>query len=71
MTSYEISVRGHLDPGLLAELGAGDAEERPASTILHAELTDDAGLRVVLDRLHALGLELLEVRQVDGGRAGP
>jgi hypothetical protein len=71
MTSYEISVRGHLDPGLLAELGAGAVEEQPATTTLHADVGDDAGLRAVLDRLHALGLELLEVRQVDGHRAGP
>lgn len=71
MTSYEISVRGHLDPGLLAELGAGTAEERPANTVLRAELRDEAALRSVLDRLHALGLELLEVRQVGADRVGP
>jgi hypothetical protein len=71
MTSYEISVRGHLDPGLLAELGAGASEERPANTVLRAELRDEADLRAVLDRLHALGLELLEVRQVGVGPAGP
>jgi hypothetical protein len=70
MTSYEISVRGHLDPGLLAELGAHTAEERPANTVLRAELVDDAGLREVLDRLHALGLELLAVRQLDGDQTG-
>jgi hypothetical protein len=71
MTSYEISVRGHLDPGLLAELGAGSAEERPASTMLRAELGGEADLRAVLERLHALGLELLEVRQVDGDHVRP
>jgi hypothetical protein len=71
MTSYEISVRGHLDPGLLAELGADAAEARPANTVLRAELRDDAALRAVLDRLHGLGLELLSVRQVDADRVGP
>jgi hypothetical protein len=70
MTSYEISVRGHLDPGLLAELGADSAEQRPANTVLRADL-GEADLRAVLERLHALGLELLEVRQVDGHGVGP
>lgn len=71
MTSYEISVRGHLDPGLLAALGAGAAEQRPACTLLRAEIDDDGGLRAMLSRLHALGLELLEVREVSGERTGP
>jgi hypothetical protein len=65
MRSYEISVRGHVDLELLDGLGTLDADERPATTILRGELGGDQGLRAVLDRLQALGLELLEIRQVD------
>jgi hypothetical protein len=70
MTSYEISVRGLLDPGLVSELGARAVEERPASTVLRAELSDDTGLDEVLQRLSALGIEFLGARQVgDDGRS--
>jgi hypothetical protein len=64
MTSYEISVRGFLDPGMLDELGVRSVEERPASTVLRAEVGDDIGLDAVLQRLSALGIEFLEARQV-------
>jgi hypothetical protein len=69
MTSYEISVRGFLDPGLLDELGVRSVEERPARTVLRADVAEGAGLDDVLQRLSALGIEFLEARQVDDGRA--
>jgi hypothetical protein len=65
MTSYEISVQGHVGPELLAALGSRRAQERPASTLIEAELPDGTGLDAVLDRLHGLGLEALDVRRVD------
>lgn len=68
MTSYEISVRGFLDPGMLDELGVRSVEERPASTVLRAEIGDDTGLDEVLRQLSALGLEFLEARQVGDDR---
>lgn len=69
MTSYEISVRGFLDPGMLDELGVRSVEERPASTVLRAEVGDGAGLDDVLQQLSALGIEFLEARQVGDDRA--
>jgi hypothetical protein len=69
MTSYEISVRGFLDPGMLEELGVRSVEERPASTVLRAEVGDDIGLDKVLQQLSALGIEFLEARQVGDDRA--
>lgn len=66
MTSYEISVRGFLDPGILEELEVRSVEERPASTVLRAEVGDGSGLDDVLQRLSALGIEFLEARQVGG-----
>jgi hypothetical protein len=70
MTSYEVSVRGHLDPGLVAELAATSAQEEPANTVLCTEVDDAAGLRTLIERVHGLGLELLAIRRVDGGPAG-
>jgi hypothetical protein len=69
MTSYEISVRGFLDPGMLEELGVRSVEERPASTVLRAEVGGDTGLAEVLQQLSALGIEFLEARQVGDDRA--
>ena len=69
MRSYEISVRGFLDAGIVEELGVRSVEERPASTVLRAEVGDDSGLDDVLEQLSALGIELLEARRVDGGGA--
>ncbi len=69
MTSYEISVRGLLDAGIVLQLGVLTLEERPASTVLRAEVDDDAGLADVLEQLSALGIEFLEARQVGDGRA--
>jgi hypothetical protein len=65
MKAYEISVSGHVDRELLGGLGALDVHERPATTVLRGTLGEDRGLGAVLDRLHALGIELLEVRQLD------
>jgi hypothetical protein len=71
MTSYEISVRGFLDPGMLQELGVRSVEERPASTVLRAEVGDDTGLAEVLQQLSALGIEFLEARQVGDDERAP
>lgn len=72
MRSYEISVRGFLDAGIVEELGVRSVEERPASTVLRAEVGDDSGLDHVLQQLSALGIELLEARQVDAdGKPAP
>jgi hypothetical protein len=70
MTSYEISVKGHVSEALLAdlaELEAHEAHERPPMTVLLGDVDDAAGLRRLLDRLADRGLELVEVRQVDRG----
>jgi hypothetical protein len=68
MTSYEISVRGFLDPGMLEHLGVRAIEERPASTVLRAEVGNDIGLDEVIQQLSALGIEFLEARQVGDDR---
>jgi hypothetical protein len=59
---YELRVRGPVPPELLEEIGAEDLGEEPPLTILRTEPTDQPGLHGVLQRLRALGLDLLEVR---------
>jgi hypothetical protein len=38
---------------------------RPAETIMRGELRDQSELHGVLDQIQLLGLELIEVRQLD------
>lgn len=37
---------------------------QPAETVLHGEIVDQAALHGILDRVQALGLELIEVRRL-------
>jgi hypothetical protein len=70
MTAYEIKVKGRVDPDLVAGLGRFETDTRPATTVLRGSLDDDGGLRKLLADLQGLGLELLEVREVDGEPPG-
>jgi hypothetical protein len=70
MARYEISIRGHLDPSLLTDLGRFESDERPAVTVLRGPLADQGGLRSLLTRLQDRGLELVEVRQLDADEPG-
>lgn len=65
----QIRVRGRLGrtmraafPGLRAQVQGGD-------TLLAGALPDQAALYGVLARIEALGLELIEVRRLEGGTA--
>jgi len=62
--SYEIRIKGRVGDPLLQSFGELDASIRPAETVLRGELQDQAALHGLLDRIHALGLELIEIRQV-------
>lgn len=62
--SYEIRVNGVVGDSVLESLGDLDASVRPAETVLRGVITDQAELHGLLDRIQALGLELLEIRQV-------
>ena len=63
--TYEIRVSGDVPEALLEELGATATSTQRASTVLHG-ITDQAALQGVLERLAALGLEIVEVRQAPG-----
>ena len=62
---YEFRVRGRLAERLLSSFDGFDAEIRPVETILSGEVVDQAALHGVLEQIESLGLELVEVRQVD------
>jgi hypothetical protein len=47
-----------------------NASVEPVETVLHGPVRDQAALYGLLDRIQALGLELLEVRQLPDPPAG-
>jgi hypothetical protein len=60
--TYEIRVIGSLDPAAAAAFADLAVEVGPAFTLLSGDL-DRPGLREVLDRMRAMGLELAEIRR--------
>jgi hypothetical protein len=62
--SYEIRVRGRLSDSLVAAFEGMNASVEPVETVLHGPVQDQAALYGLLDRIQALGLELLEVRRL-------
>ncbi len=72
--SYEIRIRGKVGDPLLTSFGDLNASIKPAETVLRGVIVDQAALHGLLDRIQALGLELIEIRQVEepggGARAG-
>jgi hypothetical protein len=70
-TSYEIRIKGRLGEPLLAAFAGFTASVRAPETVLSAVIPDQRALYQLLDRLRSLGLELLEVRQLqDPGETG-
>jgi hypothetical protein len=60
---YEIRVVGSIGPAAREAFSDMGVDVEPASTILSGAL-DQSGLHVMLDRVRALGLELVDVRLV-------
>ena len=65
-THYEVIVRGRLGPAVASAFDGLTASPWGASTILRGAI-DQAALHGVLERIDALGLELLDVRPSTGG----
>jgi hypothetical protein len=61
---YVIRVRGRLSDATLASFEGMDAAVAPAETVLRGPVADQAGLHGLLERVQALGLELIEVRRL-------
>jgi hypothetical protein len=64
-TLYEIRVKGRIGGSVLARFEGFEADVEPAETILTGAIPDQAALHGLLEQIHELGLELIEVRRVD------
>jgi hypothetical protein len=64
--SYEIRIRGSLAKPIVAAFGDFTASVRSPETILSGAIPDQRALHALLERIGSLGLELLEVRQLQG-----
>ena len=80
-TAYEIRIRGRLsgEPKSLTTLSGDEvthafedftAAVKPAETVMRGDLRDQAELHGILERIRALGLELIEVRRIGDTAAG-
>jgi hypothetical protein len=61
---YEIRVRGRVSEATLSTFEGMDADVAKTETVLKGPVVDQANLHGLLDRIQALGLELIEVRQL-------
>jgi hypothetical protein len=64
--SYEIRIRGRVSRALLDSFEGMSSELEPVETVLHGPVRDQSELHGLLDRIQALGLELVEVRRLPG-----
>jgi hypothetical protein len=64
---YEIHVKGRVSEPLLSAFDGMDATVQSVETVLRGPLLDQAALYGLLDRIQALGLELIEVRRLPDG----
>jgi hypothetical protein len=62
--SYQIRVRGRVSAALLESFERMQSEIEPVETVLHGPVRDQAELHGLIDRIQALGLELIEVRRL-------
>jgi hypothetical protein len=65
-TRYELRILGRLSPDVRADFVGFDVSEAPVETVLLGDVVDTAHLQGVLARLHAFGLQVLEMRSVPG-----
>ena len=67
---FVITVTGEMDESLREEFEDVDVSVEHSVTRLRVEHADASVLHGILNRLDALGLELLDVHQVDEGSPG-
>jgi hypothetical protein len=63
---YEIRIKGRVSDALLPLFDGLSAHVEPVETTLYGKLEDQAALHGLLERIEALGLELIEVRRAAG-----
>jgi hypothetical protein len=64
--SYEIRIRGRVTEPLLSSFEGMTSTFEPVETVLHGPVRDQAELHGLIDRIQALGLELVEIRRLPG-----
>jgi cell division FtsZ-interacting protein ZapD len=64
---YEIRIRGRVRPQLLEDFDGLEQSVEKVETVLHGPVVDQAALHGLLQRIEALGLELVEVRRLPSG----
>jgi hypothetical protein len=64
--SYEIRIRGRLSRAVLEGFEGMESEIGAVETLLYGSVRDQSELHGLLDRIQALGLELVEVRRLPG-----
>lgn len=62
--AYEIRIEGQVSEQLLSAFEGMEATVGSRETVLRGPLLDQAALYGLLDRIQALGLELVEVRRL-------
>jgi hypothetical protein len=68
---YEIRIRGRISESLREAFGDLVVSVNPAETVVCGPDLDQAALYGVLERIQALGLELVEVRRFPPGLPRP
>ena len=68
--NYEIRVAGSIGPAAREAFSGMGVDVEPATTVLSGPLDQD-DLQLTLDRVHALGLELVDVRQAPADTDAP
>jgi hypothetical protein len=66
---YEIRIKGGMSDQLLAAFEGMESTVQSAETVLRGPAVDQAALHGLLDRVQALGLELIEVRRLSESQA--
>jgi hypothetical protein len=61
---YEIHIKGRVGEQLLASFEGMEATVQSVETVLRGQVLDQSALHGLLDRVQALGLELVEVRRL-------
>ncbi|SDJ42052.1 hypothetical protein SAMN05444157_3286 [Frankineae bacterium MT45] len=67
--AYEIRISGTLGPAAREAFDGLSVDTEPTSTVLSGEL-DQAALHGLIDRVRALGLELVDIRRVRPTNSG-
>jgi hypothetical protein len=65
-STYEIRIKGRVSRALLDSFEGMKSDLEPVETVLHGPVRDQSELHGLIDRIQALGLELVEVRKLPG-----